>query len=168
MKKLFLTMLTMLPLMAMAQLTKNVTLSNAGELSKQIAQDEVNKITSLTVSGNLNGADLKLIQQIVNRTSAKEKNGEFLTTMLDLSGATILEGKEGMKLKANELPSKCFAGAKALLSVSLPSGLTAIGQNCFKDCKSLKEISIPSGVTTIGDGAFANCEDLAVDRKSVV
>ena len=104
-------------MLAAAQVTKNITVQNAGELSNQITENEKLSIVSLTVSGPLNGNDVKLLQQIVNRSKASEKKGEYLTTSLDLSDAVILEGKEGIKLKANELPDGCFAGAKGLVTV---------------------------------------------------
>lgn len=41
-----------------------------------------------------------------------------------------------------------------------------IGNGVFRNCKFLKEISIPWGVTEIGDNAFANCENLMVFPKT--
>ena len=122
------TMLALLPMLAAAQVTKNVTLKAAGDLGNQITENEKLSIVSLTISGPMNGNDMKLLQQIVNRSKAKEKKGEFLTSSLDLSGATIQEGKEGMKLKADELPDNCFTDAKGLLTVKLPSGLKVINK----------------------------------------
>ena len=130
MRKFFMTLLAVLPMLAAAQVTKNITVQNAGELSNQITENEKLSIVSLTVSGPLNGNDVKLLQQIVNRSKASEKKGEYLTTSLDLSDAVILEGKEGIKLKANELPDGCFAGAKGLVTVKLPDNLTVISKNC--------------------------------------
>ncbi len=49
-----------------------------------------------------------------------------------------------------------FSGCTALVSVTLPSTLTLIGNNSFKDCTSLKKINIPDSVTEIGGSAFEN------------
>ena len=45
-------------------------------------------------------------------------------------------------------------------SVSLPEGLTSIGNYAFLDCEELTAVSIPEGVTRIGDRAFDYCENL--------
>ena len=44
--------------------------------------------------------------------------------------------------------------------VSIPSGVTLIGDNAFNSCASLVSISIPSSVVSIGSGAFAGCSSL--------
>ena len=51
--------------------------------------------------------------------------------------------------------SKCFI----LTSVTIPSGVTSIG-GAFEDCHSLASVSIPSGVTSIGNNAFSHCSSL--------
>ena len=157
MKRLIISLIMALPMLAMAQSQTNVSVEAAGQLSEKIAEADRSKIAELKVSGPLNGTDLKLLQQIVNRTKANEKNGECLVSTVDLSGATIMEGKEGMKTKANELPSGFFAGAKMLTKVILPTNLINISKNCFADCKSLAVLVIPETVTTIGSQAFQNC-----------
>ena len=70
MKRLFIIALAALPLLASAQTSKNVTVEAVGQLSKQIQNDEKFKISELKVSGPLNSADVKLLQQIVNRSKA--------------------------------------------------------------------------------------------------
>ena len=157
-------LLSMLPMLAMAQTTNeatlNITVANGGELEQQIKEEDRLKINSLTISGPLNGKDFKLLQDIVNRSKANEKKGERLVEVLDLSGVTILEGKEGMKLKANTLPDNCFAGAKGLVSITLPSSVVNISKNCFDGCTTLAVVNYPATVTTIESGAFKGCESL--------
>jgi hypothetical protein len=47
-----------------------------------------------------------------------------------------------------------------LQSISIPSGVTSIGNNVFSNCYSLQSISIPSGVTSFLSSAFSNCYSL--------
>ena len=70
MKRLITIALAALPLLASAQISKNVTVDSVGTLSKQIEKEEMYKISELKVSGRLNAADVKLLQQIVNRSKA--------------------------------------------------------------------------------------------------
>lgn len=44
--------------------------------------------------------------------------------------------------------------------VTLPAGLTHIGDKAFEDCKKLTAITLPDGLTHIGDGAFCGCRNL--------
>ena len=160
MRRLISILLVAMPLLAMAQGQTQVTVEAAGQLSQKIAEGDRFKITELKISGPLNGADIKLIQQIVNRSKAKTKLGEQLVHAIDLSDAVITEGKEGMKTKANELPDALFSGAKALRKVVLPPTVSNISKNCFANCESLVDMTIPESVTTIGNGAFQDCERL--------
>ena len=55
-----------------------------------------------------------------------------------------------------------FEDCTSLTSVSLPLGLTKLGDGAFKGCTSLVTVTISStiGITSIGDYAFYNCDDL--------
>lgn len=48
----------------------------------------------------------------------------------------------------------------SLESVTIPSGVTSIGDNAFRNCTNLASVIIPSSVTSIGDNAFYNCKSL--------
>ena len=127
MKRLFTIALAALPWLVFAQISKNVTVDAVGQLSKQIQNDEKFKISELKVSGPLNSADVKLLQQIVNRTKANEKKGECLVTSVDISEAIFTDGKEAKP--TGQLPNGLFSGAKQLLKVTLPQGITNISKN---------------------------------------
>ena len=58
------------------------------------------------------------------------------------------------------IKEQVFANCSALTSVSLPDGLTTIGNKTFEYCSALATVSIGNGVTTIGNAAFANCTSL--------
>lgn len=53
-----------------------------------------------------------------------------------------------------------FGSAENLISISLPSELSEVGDLEFWLCSSLQEITIPSGVTVIGEYAFQNNKSL--------
>ena len=50
--------------------------------------------------------------------------------------------------------------SNAIQSISLPDGLTTIGDLAFSYCVSLQTIHIPAGVTRIGNEAFSGCTAL--------
>lgn len=48
-----------------------------------------------------------------------------------------------------------FYGDKALTTLTLPSGITKIGNYVFQGCSSLKSLTLPEGLTTLGFMSFA-------------
>lgn len=59
----------------------------------------------------------------------------------------------------DEIPESAFCDS-ALVSVTIPKGITSIGAYAFKWCRDLTYISIPEGVSIIGDNAFESCDKL--------
>lgn len=53
-----------------------------------------------------------------------------------------------------------FIGCGNLEEVTLPEGLTKIGDSAFRDCANLKDIEIPATVKTLGHYAFYGCTGL--------
>ena len=53
---------------------------------------------------------------------------------------------------------KKYTGTES--DVTVPDGVTEIGNRAFFNCKSLTGITIPEGVTSIGKQAFFSCEQL--------
>ena len=47
-----------------------------------------------------------------------------------------------------------------IIRVSLPNGITSIGESAFSDCVNLESINLPEGITDIGNAAFAYCYSL--------
>lgn len=109
--------------------------------------------TALTVTGNINAADLFFIA----------RNMPELTE-LDLSGA-VIEAYRGKKIEGrtsfptNMIPQHLMIGHK-LRSLALPAsaGLT-VGAAAFAG-NPLESLTIPATVAEVGDGAFAGCGEL--------
>lgn len=59
-----------------------------------------------------------------------------------------------------ELPAACFSGNTQLRSISLPDGLTRIGNASFGRCSVLSDIHFPSSLKVIGEAAFSGCGNL--------
>ena len=55
---------------------------------------------------------------------------------------------------------KAFAKCIALEKINIPSTVSSIGFESFMDCKNLQEITLPEGLTELGQGAFGFCTSL--------
>ena len=75
-----------------------------------------------------------------------------------ITSYTILPEIDGAPV--DSIGVMAFRNCEALVSVSIPDGITSIGKSAFVSCTSLASIDIPSSVTTIGSYAFANCYGL--------
>ena len=58
------------------------------------------------------------------------------------------------------VPDSYFRPCSSLTSISIPEGVTLIGNCAFYECSSLTSINIPESVTSIGNYAFLNCSSL--------
>ena len=70
------------------------------------------------------------------------------------------EKKYEIKENTRLIADRAFKGCKSLTSVTIPYGVTHIGESAFQDCKSLTSVTIPYGVTHIGGTAFYRCSAL--------
>ena len=124
--------------------------STEGSLATLLG-DNAMKVTQLSVIGNLNDADISLLQEMAGKT--KETDSEVTGSLksLNLSEATFT--KTGKKV-----PERIFQNCKNLQQVNL-SNMTEIGKGAFEKC-ALTDISIPASVTKICAQAFMNCSAL--------
>ena len=151
----------------------------AGTLSQRISSDEKNLITNLKINGEINGTDLGFIREMAGRSVKGEglepgEETEGKLSILDLSDAKIVSGGDpyyqdydymedrynNYFTKDNEIGFKTFWFCD-LTSVTLPSGLTSIGESAFEKCWNLASVTFPSSLVTIGGSAFSECPNLA-------
>lgn len=147
---------------------KTVTLTKAGELSKHITTAEKYKLTSLTVSGPINGTDVLFLREMAGRDVDGMSTDGQLTT-LDLSDANIVAGganyykvKRGLSTKYynnaedDVVGYYMFANCGNLTSVKLPKTAKKIELYAFNNCKALKECMLPEQLTEVGSYAFTS------------
>ncbi len=54
-----------------------------------------------------------------------------------------------------------FIGCDSITAVSIPEGVTGIGNSTFVGCRKLAAVTIPASVISIGEFAFSGCDSLA-------
>ena len=151
---------------------RTIHVETAGTLPDLIPESEKYSIEELTITGELNGTDFRLLRDMAgNNYLGEETEGKL--TILDISSAKIVPGGEkyvdtyhlfgwsgnfSFSLdNADELPRSVFHGCK-LVSISLPTSLKSIDYYAFYGC-NLTSITIPTTVMSIKN-AFSGCSNL--------
>ncbi len=85
-------------------------------------------------------------------------DGDVLHTYLGREKElTLPDGHDG---KPYAVAALAFT-ASEIVKVTVPSKVTAIGENCFRSSVALKEVVLQEGIAELGVGAFYNCTALA-------
>ena len=133
---------------------------------------------SLTLTGTIDARDLAAIEKLPADVKTLDLSGvsiEGLTMPTrKYFGRTLFNpgeipaytffksGVENLVLPRGV--SKICEGALAgssIKKVSVPEGVTSIGDYAFYGCADLQEVSLPASLKAIGKGAFANCMALS-------
>lgn len=103
-----------------------------------------------------------MFSAFVLSVSAEEAScGTSLTWRYDSDSRTlIIEGSGEMKSWRNSRLVPWREIREEAEHISLPNGLTTIGDYAFFKFKNLKEINIPSSVKSIGNGSLSVCSSL--------
>ena len=144
MRLFFLMALFLLPFALQAE---EVHVAKAGTLGALLNYN-TQEITGLTISGYLNGDDIKVIRDMPE------------LSVLDISGASIVKGGSGPYYTEDNKITTLMFYSLGLTSIRLPNNITFIGAHAFSYCRGLTSIAIPKNVTVIDEYAFYNCSGL--------
>lgn len=140
--------------------SKMINVSVPGTLSTLLTSIEKNSITNLTLTGNIDARDFRIMRDSMP-----------VLSVLDISGVSIVaySGSEGTgyssSYPANEIPEYAFyvtgeapgTYISELTSIILPLTTTSVGLMAFTFCSSLTSVFISASVTQIGQLAFVGC-----------
>lgn len=136
-------------------LTVIVTDNTAGELAERLNDATMYDILSMTITGQLNGTDIKYLREILQKGRLAK---------LDLSGVSIVSGGEKYdgiySTKDNVIGENMFSNSKSLISIILPSDVTAINSFAFSYCTNLPSITLPENCNSVSEYAFSGCKEL--------
>ena len=140
-----------------AQEPKTVHVLEAGTLSTLLTETDKATVTDLTVTGNINPADIYFMASLTyanwpegERTgSIVPKNPSGVLLNIDFSGATV---------SGDSIPNEAFAYRK-IGRITVPNSISVIGRQAFDSASEdvLFEFSYPTGLKVIRMGAFWSC-----------
>ena len=151
-----------------AQNKRTIHVATAGTLPELISVDEKYQIEELTITGELNGTDFRLLRDMAGRSiEANTTNGKL--KVLDLSGVKIVSGGQRyvdvgnvkFSVERDDVMPEYVFNKCSLTNLILPNTITAIGSEALEDCISLTSIDIPSGVVNLGSECFKGCISLS-------
>ena len=136
---------------------KTINVPQAGTLSDYITDDEKYNIKKLTLTGEINGTDIRLIRDM---SQDEWKDGMWIPRgklqEIDLSGVIIVEGGEAYyesyQTTNDILGASMFENCN-ISTIILPNSIKSIEQNALAYCK-LTSITIPKSVNQLGRGIF--------------
>ena len=147
-----------------------VNVETAGTLPELIGEEDKEKITELTISGQLNGTDIRFLREMAGGGITSEAmESTSILRKVELTDVRIVAGGDyyfvddsGNKMSTENdiLSDYFFAYCTSLEEVTLPNNITAIAKYAFNNCSSLTSIEIQEGVTSIGYSAFSGCSNL--------
>ena len=155
---------------------RTIHVATAGTLPDLISEEEKYDIEELTITGELNGTDFRLLRDMAGCNYLGEETIGLLK-VLDISNAKIVAGGEKY-IDADQIPGwqssngfrntieqddvfpkYAFASCK-VVSVNIPNTVTSIESGAFFRCSGLTSFTIPNTVTSIGDLAFSRCSGI--------
>jgi len=157
-----------------AQESKTVNVTTAGTLPTLITKGEKDQITHLTVTGDLNGDDIRYIREMAGKNKYKQKTSGKLS-VLNLTRANIVSGGDlycrdyfmlgdslGPIHKTHDkvIGSCMFESCSGLTEIFLPDNITSIDTSAFEGCIGLTSLTFPDDVISIGITAFEGCTGL--------
>ena len=133
--------------------------NTAGHLSERIGYKDKTTATSLTVSGQLNGSDIKLIREMIN---------DYRLAYIDLKDASIVAGGEpyysssysAYSTENDVIGQYMFYNCKGLISIVLPATATKISYWAFRNCSELTLVELPKACVTVEDDVFYGNKNL--------
>lgn len=143
--------------------TLTIRIENPGSLSSLLSQVELDSVTNLTISGNIDARDFRCMRDQMT-----------LLAELNLADARIKAyiGSKGTAYNSDttyindEIPITAFTsryteGKKTLRKLIFPDTLISIGVSAFSSCPNLSgNLYLPKMLRFIGEGAFSSCVKL--------
>ena len=175
------------------QTKRTIHVATAGTLPQLISAEEKYYIEELTLTGELNGTDFKLIREMAGVIAiecddsgsgddllhrwAEYNPTQGLLTSLNLADSRIVSGGAVYDYEGGgKSPDYYYTVSDAISpylfsrtnieSIILPNSITSIGTCVFYNCSSLTSVTIPNSVISIDGAAFGGSSLTSIQVES--
>ena len=147
----------------------SVVLPDTIEYIGECAFAECSSLTSITLPESLTSIGIAAFQGCSNLQPSKtDDNGvKYLGSeqnpyLVLWDGTGITNSSYTVNPDCKIICPSAFSGCDVLTSITLPEGITSIGDYAFSNCDSLTTVDLDqcTSLTSIGDYAFSNCDSL--------
>ena len=156
---------------------KKVTVDEPGKLSALLTEEECANVTSLKVTGKLNGADIRLLRRMAGSIESCDLfSWKGILSTLDITDAEIVDDtipyvcentqffRLCKKTSLNVVGYGMFGACENLKHIYMPKNTIKIGPYAISDVPMLREITVPS-LSNVAVTSFYRCASL--ERVSV-
>ncbi len=103
---------------------------------------------------------LLMLVQIFGLQPTQAADSDFVIENGVLKSYTGAEETVTVPEGVTEIGDLAFAENATVRQIILPEGVTQIGEKAFQNCAALTQLSLPDSLTRIGYGAISGCESL--------
>ena len=129
--------------------------------SLEIKADQTNGSVGLYALNVYSSGDGKLVEQDGYIFISATEGGSTVTYLVKYTGeASIITLPEYNSSYDYKIYGRAFAGNTVITAVTVPNGITALGDEVFSGCTSLGSITLPDSIIEIGDSTFRECTAL--------
>lgn len=99
---------------------------------------------------------------VVEHNNSTYDSRENCNAIIETATNTIISACKNTTIPTSvtAIGNEAYARCSEITSFNIPDNITIIGNRAFSDCYNLAEVNIPSSVTSLGEGAFFYCSAL--------
>lgn len=137
-------------------------LTEVGQQFKEIKAEKIIFNQSVTKIGSQAFMHNHNIKELFIDKNIETIEGGAFFGCSGLTDVVFASGLENVEIGGdNDQYNGVFQNCEGLKHVTIPEGVTKIGNSAFYDCKNLESVHFPSTLLTIGDYSFDLCEQMS-------
>lgn len=135
----------------------NSAFANCSSLSNIVLSEGVERINESAFKNCTSLTTIEIPSTVTNINNTAFNGCSSLQNINVHENNTAYSSLNGVLFNKNKTELICHPGAREEQAYEIPSTVKTIGAYAFENSQNLTNVTIPDGVTTIGEGAFSGC-----------